>query len=56
MSDIRKKLAGKTTRLAEPRQAVKDHPADMENFKDGAFVNVDVNLIKKNPYPAPADF
>ena len=50
MSDIRKKLAGKKTRLAEPRQAVKDHPADVENFADGSFVHVDVSIIKNNPY------
>ena len=50
MSSIKKKLAGKTSKLAEPKKEIKDHPANMNNYANGSFFNMDVNLILPNPY------
>jgi ParB family transcriptional regulator, chromosome partitioning protein len=49
-SNIKKKLAGKTSKLAEPKEQIKDHPASLDNYSDGSFFNMDVNLILPNPY------
>lgn len=47
---IREKLAGKQSKLAIQREAVQDHPANVENYEDGSFVNVEINIIRDNPY------
>ncbi|MFW6351829.1 MAG: ParB/RepB/Spo0J family partition protein [Bacteroidota bacterium] len=46
----RKKLAQKSSKLSLPKKAIKDHPADMGNYEDGSFFNVDIHLIQDNPH------
>lgn len=45
MPSIREKLAGKTSKLAIPREKIKDHPADPNGFQEGAFCQVEIELI-----------
>jgi len=50
MTDIRKKLAGKTTKLAQERPKQDDHPAaDMNDCREGSYYQLDINLILPNP-------
>ncbi len=50
MSDLRKKLKGKTSKLGEVKKTTKDHPASLDNYADGSFFNMDIELILPNPY------
>lgn len=45
----RDKLAGKTTKLATMPERITDHPANLNNYQDGSFYHVDVDLILPNP-------
>jgi ParB family transcriptional regulator, chromosome partitioning protein len=49
MPSIRKKLAGKTSKLAIPREPMADHPADPAVYQDGAFCRVEISLIIPDP-------
>jgi ParB family chromosome partitioning protein len=49
MPSIRKKLEGKTSKLAIPRVPMADHPADPGGYQDGAFCTVDIDLITPDP-------
>ena len=49
MSDIRKKLAGKVTKLAEPRETLTDHPATPNDYDNGSFVQIEIDLIHPDP-------
>lgn len=49
MSNIRAKLAGKTSKLAQRAEKIKDHPADPNYYESGGFYNVEVDLIVPNP-------
>ncbi len=49
MQSIRAKLAGKTSKLAAPRERVEDHPADLSGYQDGSFYHVDINQILPDP-------
>lgn len=50
MESIRKKLAGKTTKLALPRLSMSGHPADLSDYPHGGFCHVDIETIKPNPH------
>ncbi|RJR32836.1 MAG: ParB/RepB/Spo0J family partition protein [Deltaproteobacteria bacterium] len=47
---VREKLAQKKSKLAQPQEPVEDHPADVNDYQDGGFFRVDVELVKPNPY------
>ncbi|MEM5787022.1 MAG: ParB/RepB/Spo0J family partition protein [Syntrophobacteraceae bacterium] len=49
MPSIREKLAGKTSKLATPRERISDHPADSSGYQEGAFCTVEVALIMPDP-------
>lgn len=49
MSTIREKLAGKTSKLAIPRERMKNHPADPSDYQEGAFCTVEVSKITPDP-------
>ena len=49
MQSIRKKLAGKQSKLATAREKIEDHPADLNGYQDGAFFNVDIEDINPDP-------
>jgi ParB family transcriptional regulator, chromosome partitioning protein len=49
MPSIRKKLAGKTSKLAIPREPMADHPADSSGYQDGAFCRVEIALVTPDP-------
>ena len=49
MSNIRAKLAGSTSKLAQQAKKIKDHPADPNYYSEGGFYNVDIDLINPNP-------
>ena len=50
-TNIRKKLAGKQSKLGGKKIKVREHPADRDNnYQDGAFYNVEIDLIQPNPY------
>jgi ParB family chromosome partitioning protein len=48
-SSIRKKLEGKSTKLSQPRESLEDHPAAINNYADGSFYSIDINLIHPDP-------
>lgn len=51
MSSIRSKLAGKQSKLGGKKIEVREHPADRDNnYQDGEFYNVEIDLIQPNPY------
>jgi ParB family chromosome partitioning protein len=49
MTDIRKKLAGKTTKLAKERPRQDDHPANLNDYLEGMYYHIDINLILPDP-------
>ncbi len=49
MTDIRKKLAGKTTKLAKERPKHDDHPANLNDYQEGIYYHIDVDLILPDP-------
>ena len=49
MSTTREKLAKKTSKLAQPREEHEGHPADLNDFQEGAFYQINVDLILPNP-------
>lgn len=49
MTDIRKKLAGKTTKLAQDRPKQDDHPANLNDYQEGSFYHIDIKLILPDP-------
>lgn len=49
MSSIREKLAHKKSKLAQPREEQEGHPADLHDFQDGGFYQVEVESILPNP-------
>lgn len=49
MSDIRKKLSGKKTKLASSREIIKDHPAILGDMQDGSFYHVELKSILPDP-------
>jgi len=50
MASIRDKLAQKRSKLSHPKQTTEDHPANTSHVQDGAFFNVDIELIQPNPH------
>jgi len=51
MPSIRNKLADKKSKLANKKVKVRQHPADRDNnYQDGAFYNVEIDLIQSNPH------
>lgn len=49
MTDIRKKLAGKVTKLAQDRPMHEDHPADLNDCREGSYYVLDIDLILPDP-------
>jgi ParB family chromosome partitioning protein len=49
MASIRDKLAQKKSKLSQPKQTNSDHPANTGYVEDGAFFNVETDLIIPNP-------
>jgi ParB family chromosome partitioning protein len=49
MPSVREKLAKKKTKLAFPRKAIKDHPANLDYYEDGSFFSVEIGLISPDP-------
>jgi ParB family chromosome partitioning protein len=50
MTDIRKKLAGKATKLAQDRPKQDDHPANNVNdCREGSYYHLDIDLILPDP-------
>ena len=49
MPTLRDKLAGKKTKLASFQERLEDHPASLNNYEEGSFYHVDINLISPNP-------
>jgi ParB family transcriptional regulator, chromosome partitioning protein len=50
MTSTREKLANKKTKLARPREKFEEHPANLNNFQEGSFYNIEISLINPNPY------
>ena len=50
MPTIREKIAGKKSKLSIAKGKVKHHPADLNNYHEGSFYNVEIDLIQSNPY------
>jgi ParB family chromosome partitioning protein len=49
MTDIRKKLSGKTTKLAKERPRQDDHPAKANDYQEGSYYQIDTDLIHPDP-------
>ena len=49
MTDIRKKIAGKKTKLAQDRPKQDDHPANVNDCQEGSYYHLDINLILPDP-------
>jgi ParB family chromosome partitioning protein len=49
MASIRDKLAQKRSKLSQPKQSSEDHPANTGHVEDGAFFNVETEIIIPNP-------
>jgi ParB family chromosome partitioning protein len=49
MPSTREKLAKKKSKLAKPRERFEEHPANLNNFQEGSFYNIEVDLINPNP-------
>lgn len=49
MSDIRKKLSLKKTKLATTREVIKDHPAILGDMQDGNFYQVELKSVHPDP-------
>jgi len=49
MSKLKNKLTDKKTKLASLLQRIKDHPASLNNYKDGDFYFVDIDLVLTSP-------
>lgn len=50
MPSIRDKLAKKKSKLAQPQEKLEDHPADLNDFQEGGFYQVDPGVIFPNPH------
>jgi len=50
MPSLRDKLADKKTKLSQVREKIPDHPAALDDYRDGGFYNVDVEAILPNPH------
>ena len=49
MSNIREKLADKKSKLAKTREDQEDHPADLNNYPEGGFYQIDLESVLPNP-------
>lgn len=49
MTDIRKKLSDKTTKLAQLRPKQDDHPANVSHYQEGSYYQIDIRLIRPDP-------
>ena len=49
MPTLKQKLAKTKSKLAIPKEKFEDHPANLNNFENGNFYNVDIELIIPNP-------
>ena len=49
MPSTREKLAKKKSKLAKPRERFEEHPANLNNFQEGSFYNIEISLINANP-------
>ena len=49
MTSIRDKLSKKTSKLAQARPKEEDHPAKLDNYEDGGFHRVDLEIVKPDP-------
>jgi len=49
MTDIRKKLEGKTSKLAQDRPKQDDHPANLNGDQEGSFYHIDIELVQPDP-------
>ncbi len=49
MTDIRKKLADKTSKLAQDRPIQDDHPANLNGDQEGTFYHIGIDLIQPDP-------
>lgn len=47
---IRDKLAQKKSKLGQASVPVADHPADLNDYPEGSFLRVAVDLVQPNPY------
>ncbi len=47
---IRDKLAQKKSKLGQAPVPVADHPADLNDYPEGSFLRVAVDLVQPNPY------
>jgi ParB family chromosome partitioning protein len=50
MQSIRNKLAGKVSKLALSREPEAQHPANLTDYEDRAFCQVEIETIKPNPH------
>ena len=50
MATVRDKLADKKTKLAKGKERMADHPASLDDYQDGGFYNVDIDVILPNPH------
>lgn len=48
-SSIRTKLLNKTSKLSQDRPREKDHPAKLDNYEDGGFHRVDLDIVQPDP-------
>ena len=56
MSSVREKLRGKTTKLSQPRESLDDHPASIDNYADGSFYHIEIDVIHPDPNQPRKDF
>ncbi len=49
MPRLKEKLAKAKSKLAAPSEKLKDHPASLNDYQEGSFYNVPIDLIISNP-------
>jgi len=49
MPSLKEKLAKTKTKLAFQRERLEDHPANLNDYQDGSFCNVEIDLIITDP-------
>lgn len=49
MPSLKEKLAQSKSKLLTQREKIEDHPANLNDYQDGSFFNVDIDLIITDP-------
>ncbi len=49
MPSLKDKLAKTKSKLSIPQEKLEDHPANLNDYQDGSFYNVDIDLVMPDP-------